>query len=77
MGNIYKQELFNFNMEKVQVIIVSLLIIAIIFSTISIVMNLSLGDFKPIAKVSDAPGNTNDAGGIKLVIEEGPVGAGG
>ena len=55
-------------MEKVQVIIISLLIIAILFSTVSIILNLSLGDIKPIESVSKVSVDTKDAGGIKLVI---------
>lgn len=58
-------------MEKVQKIIVALLIIAIVFSVVSTLLNFSIIDFefKPveIRIPNNIEGNTN--GNVKLVIE--------
>jgi uncharacterized protein YpmB len=60
-------------MEKVQVIIIILLLIAVVSSVISISMNLSLKDVKPV-QANAVAGNPN--GGISLVIEKTPNSSG-
>ena len=76
--NIYKGVFLLVGMEKMQVIIISLLIIAIVFSVVSMVMNFSFDEFKKIhvSKESNIPaGNPN--GNINLVVEGNPKPAGG
>jgi hypothetical protein len=68
-------------MEKIQGIIVVLLVIAIVFSVISTILNFSLInlEFEPInIKIPSQVGEGNPAGNIVLFIEENPaVGGGG
>ena len=52
--NIYKGNSFSFLMDKKQVLIVTLLIVAILFSAASIVVNMGVGDFKVSNSVSDS-----------------------
>ena len=54
-------------MEKIQIMIVALLIIAIIFSTVSIVLNLSLAGFKPASQLNQMHAG-NPSGNVNLVV---------
>ncbi len=62
-------------MEKIHKIIVMLLIIAIVFSAVSVLLNLSLinFEFKPINVTipSNVPKGTPE-GNIRLIIEKNP-----
>ena len=57
-------------MEKVQAIIIILLLIAVISSVVSISMNLSLREISPVKTINAPAGNPS--GGIALVIAENP-----
>ena len=55
-------------MDKIQTVIVVLLIIAIVFSAVSIALNISLKDFKPVnGNAVLSAGNT--AGNVQLMVE--------
>jgi hypothetical protein len=58
-------------MERTQLIIIILLIIAIIFSAISMIMSISLGNFKAVSFPSAQNKNTlsgNPVGGVGINI---------
>jgi hypothetical protein len=63
-------------MEKIQILIISLLVIAIVFSIISVALNFSLSDLKniqfkiPTKTVSVPKGNPQ--GNINLIVEGAP-----
>ena len=61
-------------MDKVQKIIVLLLIVAIVFSAVSVVLNLSVFNLKQFTGNS-AHSNSNGGAGVQLVVE--PSGNGG
>jgi len=67
-------------MEKIQRVIVVLLIVAIVFSVVSALVNLSLVnfEFKPInIKIPSNIPQGNPTGNVKLIIEGNALPAGG
>jgi hypothetical protein len=61
-------------MEKIQVLIIALLIVAIVFSVVSMAMNFSLANLKPVK--TPAPTNLqagNPNGQVSLVVNP-PIG---
>lgn len=56
-------------MERTQSLIIALLIVAIMFSLVSVAMNLSLGEFRQIASESQSA-EKEPNGNINLFIEE-------
>jgi len=59
-------------MDKKQVVIAILLIIAIVFSATSIIMNVSNEDFKSIKSIEGNAVAGNPIGDVQLTVENNP-----
>ena len=71
--NIYKGNSFSFLMDKKQVLIITLLIVAILFSAASIAINMEIGDFE-ISRPFGSDGGSAGSNEANLNIEVLPQG---
>ena len=64
-------------MERIQKIVVALLIISVILSVVSVVINVSVLNFEKDSNYNYVNSNSGNAGSgkIELVVEEAPSGA--